>query len=480
MVIECGHNFCKHCIEEWQKKFIEENPYEEPYPCPECRAVFKTVSPNISVKNFINDLTAVILDKEQKKDREETIKERLEKKKNQPIPRANNDTIPIINLELDGEDIGNRVFDGITMPDLSADSVAILLERLSNQDQSISDTQIPGAGTNDDTIIEAASILLPFITTVYGDDIGHVTLETLQQLANTYGLTMPGSSAAIVAALNEGLSELESLFDPPTPGAGANDDIDNEVITDNDNPEGDITGEVRTASNAALASNYYHRPIPTYHDDFTYGDIVNGDIVDDDTVDGGTSEDDTTDNEGTMQVTQELLLDTVDTIQDIFANQRSLPQRLITSNTRELAATPAPAEVEQPGTGVGAIPGEEPNRCVGFGCEYMGCPCQYLEGLMCLICDLEFNSLVTSIDHVKKEHLQELHQQESTGDGPHSDSTVELDVNDMELDRNSPGPDYTLSLNGRVMERSRNLPRPSPYSLEDHPRRSSNRRDLGR
>ena len=161
MVIECGHNFCNHCIEEWQKNFIEENPYEESYPCPECRAVFKTVSPNISVKNLINDLTAVILDKEQKKDREETIKERLEKKKNQPIPIANNDTIPSINLELDGEDIGN---DGITMPVSSADIVAIRLERLSNQDQSISDTPIPGAGTNDDTIIEAVvSILLPFI-----------------------------------------------------------------------------------------------------------------------------------------------------------------------------------------------------------------------------------------------------------------------------------------------------------------------------
>ena len=254
MVIECGHTFCKYCIEEWQKKFIEENPYGEPYPCPECRAVFKTVSPNISVKNHINDLTAVSLNKEQKKDREETIKERLEKKKNQPIPIANNDTIPIINLELDGEDLDNRVNDGITMPDLSADSIAIHLERLSNQDQSISETPIPGAGTNDETIIEAAvSILLPFITRLYGVNIGHVTLETLQQLANTYGWTMPGSSAAIVAELNESLSELTSVFD----------DIDNEVITDNDNPEGDITGEVRTASNAALESNYYHRPIPT-------------------------------------------------------------------------------------------------------------------------------------------------------------------------------------------------------------------------
>ena len=113
VVIECSHTFCKYCIEEWQKTFIEENPDEEPYPCPECRAVFKTFSPNINVNNFIDDLTAVILDEEQKKEREETINERLEKKNNPPIPGANRGAIPINNLELDGENIGNRVTEEI-------------------------------------------------------------------------------------------------------------------------------------------------------------------------------------------------------------------------------------------------------------------------------------------------------------------------------------------------------------------------------
>ena len=37
-----------------------------------------------------------------------------------------------------------------------------------------------------------------------------------------------------------------------------------------------------------------------------------------------------------------------------------------TSNAPDPAATSAPADVEQPGTGVGAIVGEEPNRCVDF------------------------------------------------------------------------------------------------------------------
>ena len=102
---------------------------------------------------------------------------------------------------------------------------------------------------------------------------------------------------------------------------------------------------------------------------------------------------------------------------------------------------------------------------------------KFVKDMMCLICDLEFDCLVMTIDHVKKEHLQAL--QESIGDGPHPDSTVDLNVHDMELDRNSSGPDYTLSSNGRVMERARNLPRPSPYTLKDRPRRSSNSRDPG-
>ena len=55
-----------------------------------------------------------------------------------------------------------------------------------------------------------------------------------------------------------------------------------------------------------------------------------------------------------MPVTQESLLETADTIQNIFDNHRQFRS---TPNT--LAATPAPADLDQPGTGVGAIHGEE-------------------------------------------------------------------------------------------------------------------------
>ena len=296
MVIECGHTFCKHCIEEWQKKFSQENPYEVPYPCPECRAVFKTVSPNASVRNYINDLTVVILNEEQKKDREETIQERLEKKNKPPIPGA-------------GENIHLRG---------------------------------PLINVDDD-----------------------ITLESLQEIANNYGLTMSDSRAAIVAEINERL---------PNHGIGI------EVITvyDSvfDNAEGelvDITGQIRIDSNRNATLAAHHGPIPSTHGEDRldsnaalaayYGLIPpsHDDITDNGTVDGDTSEDDTTDNEDNVVITEESLLQTADTIQNIFANHRHFPQLSFSSNTRELAATPAPADMERPGTGVGAIPGEEQN-----------------------------------------------------------------------------------------------------------------------
>ena len=359
MVIECGHNFCNHCIEEWQKNFIEENPYEESYPCPECRAVFKTVSPNISVKNLINDLTAVILDKEQKKDREETIKERLEKKNNPSIPGAGanfhlrgpliiDDDITLESLQ----QIANSY--GLTMSDLRALIVEEINERIPN---------FPGAGAG-------ANIHLRGPLINVDDDI---TLESLQQIANNYRLTMSDLRALILEEINERL--------PNLPGAGANDDIGDEVITVYDNAEGelvDITGQIRIASNpnATLAAQYelipsthgevrldsnaalaaYYGLIPPSHDDITDNDTADGDTSEDDT-----SEDDTTDNEDTVLVTQESLLETADTIQNIFADHRRFLQLSFSSNTRELAATPAPADLDRPGTGVGAMPGEEQN-----------------------------------------------------------------------------------------------------------------------
>ena len=98
VVIECGHNFCKHCIKEWQKNFIEANPHEEPCPCPDCRRDFKTVYQSISLKNYINDLSGVILDQEEKKKQEETIKERLEKNKTSILGAGAKNETSIISL----------------------------------------------------------------------------------------------------------------------------------------------------------------------------------------------------------------------------------------------------------------------------------------------------------------------------------------------------------------------------------------------
>ena len=195
MVIECGHNFCKHCIEEWQKKFIEENPYEEQYPCPECRAVFKTLSPNISLKNFINDLSAVILDKEQRKEREETIKECLEKKNNPPIPSAEaNDQLslgPIINIDY------NNV---ITLERLQQ-----IANNFSNPHLNLHQQSLTEDGLHSDSIVDL----------------------------NAHDMELDRNSelrVAISSEINERLPNLPW-------GAGTNDVIGNEVITDNGNAE---------------------------------------------------------------------------------------------------------------------------------------------------------------------------------------------------------------------------------------------------
>ena len=67
-------------------------------PCPDCHTVFTTVNPNISLKNYINDLSAVILDEEEKKKREETIEERLEKNKKPILGEGKKNETPIISL----------------------------------------------------------------------------------------------------------------------------------------------------------------------------------------------------------------------------------------------------------------------------------------------------------------------------------------------------------------------------------------------
>ena len=165
VVVVCGHNFCKDCIKEWQKNFIEENPYEEPCPCPECRTVFKTVYPNISLKNYINDLSAVILDEEEKKKREETIKERLEKKVTPILSAGDNDeTIPNVNLAhlanfLAFQNLFNSLAATPTPADVDTAGAGVGAiqgeERLDTNNY----TPIPGAGDNNDMIQSLAEFL---------------------------------------------------------------------------------------------------------------------------------------------------------------------------------------------------------------------------------------------------------------------------------------------------------------------------------
>ena len=135
-----------------------------------------------------------------------------------------------------------------------------------------------------------------------------------------------------------------------------------------------------------------------------------------------------------------------------------------TSNAPDPAATSAPADVERLGTGVGAIVSEEPNRCVDF------CVCSNCNEL-----EIDSESEINNDSGIEYERPPQ--QNGST-------FRIEHILNMHAPNEERPLPHEELAftvphvINGRAY--TRNLPRPSPYTLEGRPRKSSNRRDPGR
>ena len=227
-----------------------------------------------------------------------------------------------------------------------------------------------------------------------------------------------------------------------------------------------------------------------------------------------------------MPVTQESLLETADTIQNIFDNHRQFRS---TPNT--LAATPAPADLDQPGTGVGAILGEELNITVDQvnnennrpeQSENRGYPSDLPrpQFTMNLPGPSDFTvahilngraptrDMLPQLDELGFTVANILNRHAPTGERPcpcdrESDFTVACIVNGCAPTRDMPTPlDLTVAhilnrhastwerprprdelaftaphiINGRAS--TRNFPRPSPYTLEGRPRKSSNSRGL--
>ena len=134
---------------------------------------------------------------------------------------------------------------------------------------------------------------------------------------------------------------------------------------------------------------------------------------------------------------------------------------------------------DQPGTGVGAILGEEPNRCVNF-CVCSNCNELEIDNELVIECDLE-------IESENERSIQEQSENQGYPMLPPLDEPVFYGYGHI-LNRNVPTVerpppqneptfriDYTLNRHAPTGER----PRPSPYTLEDRPTKLSNLRDLG-
>lgn len=81
-MIDCGHTFCKFCIEEWDKKKHE---------CPICRKKMSNISKHCEIEALVNKIFLLLSD-DIKKRRQATIEERKSeviKAANRPKPREN-------------------------------------------------------------------------------------------------------------------------------------------------------------------------------------------------------------------------------------------------------------------------------------------------------------------------------------------------------------------------------------------------------
>ena len=79
-ITNCGHTFCKQCIETWRNSNHENHEF-----CPNCRAEVTLISPNQVLKIFIEDFINDLFSEEAKKSRTELISDRL---RSQPIPQT--------------------------------------------------------------------------------------------------------------------------------------------------------------------------------------------------------------------------------------------------------------------------------------------------------------------------------------------------------------------------------------------------------
>ena len=105
LIINCGHTFCKYCVTKWLRT-SPKTPAEQNAKCPLCNMVIKTMTPNMSARNHINELCEVFLDETGKKEREKSIQKHSEiMTKIIPFLLKTNNDIEEIEIFTNAEDI---------------------------------------------------------------------------------------------------------------------------------------------------------------------------------------------------------------------------------------------------------------------------------------------------------------------------------------------------------------------------------------
>jgi hypothetical protein len=89
-VTNCGHSYCKSCIETWKKEESERFEYgkQKLAKCPNCKIEIKTLSTNHMLKTHVEEMCDMLLSEKEKSIRQETIRENKNKEALAALKRA--------------------------------------------------------------------------------------------------------------------------------------------------------------------------------------------------------------------------------------------------------------------------------------------------------------------------------------------------------------------------------------------------------
>ena len=546
VIINCGHTFCKYCIKKWQRT-SPKTPTEPNAKCPLCNMVITTLTPNMSARNHINELCEVFLDGIGIKEREKSIQEHSENiAQLLPIEIKFSD-----HIITDDEDIEEHIIEDL---EPYFEYYGFLTERYAGVGDipPMPDDGEPGMVCREcrqethcrvDLCINCVRLYFDFddstepdLTTSNAPDPAATSAPAdMEQLGAGVGAILEEPNITVDQVINENTrpeqdqSENQGYpSDLPRPQFTMNlpgpSDFTVARIINERAPTRDANNDITEDGIITNAEDIEQTNLETYSEnlDQTYGAIPTDDSITDGNIAEGKF---CMICVGCRQETHCIKYSR------LFSDGLSEPDST-TSNAPDLAVTSAPADVEQPGAGVGAIIGEEPNRCVNF-CVCSNCNELEIDNESEIESELEINndSVIESenecnienesitVDQVNNENTRpEQERSENRGypsdfqslqftmnwSGPSAhilngraptremlpsldepffygyghilNGNVPTDERPPPLNGSTFRIDYILNRHAPTGER----PRPSPYTLEDRPRKSSNRRHLGR